>query len=509
MTVRGYPIEGRREDLENLDVDLQSKFATFTQAGVNKYALDTFPMGVAEVTASVAAEAGSNASRIVVTAHSMRKGDVLQFISTTNPLLETWTQVLRVEDANTVILTGALSADISTGDTFTVLRPVFTKLASDGASLSTVITGPIRIQRGASGVYSATEITKDTAVSGNTIPLPVEIVSAAGTEINITAGDLNVQLSATGVNYDSTRLGDGTNELGINASNEALVKDTDVETAVVAVGAQLPATLGQKAKATSLAVTLATDEDPLTVGDITGTISLPTGAATSANQTSTITAINAVETDVEAGNVLLTAINAKDFATQTTLAAINTKTPSLGQSNEAGSVPVSLTTAQASNLADVDTAVTALAAEITANGVKVVVHDLATVATEVTLAAIAADIAVIEADTALIKAALQAQEAALAVSSFTRVDFSVTNVTDLADVSIIGSTPSAFKAARFFYAGGQPIYLKVGGVNEMIIPPGADFEIRLDIAASSAIALRAVVASTTIQTGQLIINWLG
>ena len=58
--------------------------------------------------------------------------------------------------------------------------------------------------------------------------------------------------------------------MAVNASNEAQVRDDDANTSLTSISGQLPATLGQKAKAASLAVTLASDEDPInsiTVGD--------------------------------------------------------------------------------------------------------------------------------------------------------------------------------------------------------------------------------------------------
>ncbi len=75
-------------------------------------------------------------------------------------------------------------------------------------------------------------VTKNTGIPSNTIALPVEIVSASGTEINITAGDLNVQLSDQGINADVTRIGDGSNQLGITALNEAKTHDADVLDAI-------------------------------------------------------------------------------------------------------------------------------------------------------------------------------------------------------------------------------------------------------------------------------------
>lgn len=93
----------------------------------------------------------------------------------------------------------------------------------------TVQTSPssLAIQRGPNGAFVLTDISKDTVDPANTVPVPVEIVSASGTTINITAGDINVQITAFGVNFDSVRIGDGTNLLAINAAGEALVKDTD------------------------------------------------------------------------------------------------------------------------------------------------------------------------------------------------------------------------------------------------------------------------------------------
>jgi hypothetical protein len=388
----------------------------------------------------------------------------------------------------------------------------------------TVQTSPssLALQRGPNGAFVLTDVAKDTADPTNTVPVPVEIVSASGTNINITAGDLNVQTTAFGANFDSMRIGDGTNLMAVNASLEATVKDTDVEAAVQAVGAQLPATIGTKASADSLSVVLASDQAAIDVNNIAGTISLPTGAATAARQDTAFIQLEAIENAVANNGTILSSLDGKDFATQTTLDAINTKTPSLGQAADAGSTPVTLSTLQASNLADVDTAVTALAAEITANGLKVDIQTIAGIATEATLATLSAKLPAtlgskISAESLTVTLATDQTPLPLDVPKvigFDRVDFAATNVTDAAYVEIEAVTPAIYKAARFFYAGGQPLYLAVGGVaaevDVFMIPSGADFEIRLsDIAAGSRISLKAVNAATTVSSGQLIINWLG
>lgn len=59
--------------------------------------------------------------------------------------------------------------------------------------------------------------------------------------------------------------------------------------------ALLPTSIGQKTKAGSLAVTLASDEDAINIGDIAGTVTLPTGAATSAKQDTIIGHVDGIE----------------------------------------------------------------------------------------------------------------------------------------------------------------------------------------------------------------------
>jgi hypothetical protein len=85
--------------------------------------------------------------------------------------------------------------------------------------------------------------------------------------------------------------------------------------------------LGQKTSANSLPVTIASDQSSLNINNISGTISLPTGAANQTKQ--------------DTGN--------------TSLASIDGKTPALGQALAAGSVPVVLTAAQLSTLTPLST----------------------------------------------------------------------------------------------------------------------------------------------------------
>lgn len=82
-------------------------------------------------------------------------------------------------------------------------------------------------------------VLEDTAVPANGVALPVKLMGVTG-PVNITAGDLNVQLSDLGANFDRTRIGDGVNQLGITSSSEALVNQRSISAS--GTGASLNAT---------------------------------------------------------------------------------------------------------------------------------------------------------------------------------------------------------------------------------------------------------------------------
>lgn len=124
---------------------------------------------------------------------------------------------------------------------------------------------------------------------------------------------------------------------------------------------------------------------------IVGTVPLPSGASTSALQTAGNASLTSLATQtvglaLEAGN--LATIAGKDFATQTTLAALNAKLPALGQALAAASLPVVLTAIQqtaltppaaitgfaleAGHLATIDAKVPALGQALAAASVPVV-----------------------------------------------------------------------------------------------------------------------------------------
>lgn len=202
-----------------------------------------------------AVEASSTTSVINATGHAALAGDIINF--TTGALSGQEFKVSEV-DTNEITIAEEMSVAPSAADAFQILRHKYAVVDSGG--LITVTQGPIVFTRNGGDQ----EVTEDTGTPANNRPLPVKITGLDG-DVVINSSNLNlaVQLDHDSANPDSVQVGDGTEVMAVNASNEAQVRDDDANTALTSISGQLPATLGQKAKADSLAVTLASDEDPL------------------------------------------------------------------------------------------------------------------------------------------------------------------------------------------------------------------------------------------------------
>lgn len=101
----------------------------------------------------------------------------------------------------------------------------------------------------------------------------------------------------------------------------------------------------------------ATQSGTWNINNVSGTVSLPTGAATAANQSTIIGHLDGVEG-------LLTTIDTDTGNIATSTASIDSKTPALGQALASASVPVVLTAAQLSTLTP-PAAITGFATETT------------------------------------------------------------------------------------------------------------------------------------------------
>ena len=380
MSIKGYPVEGRRADLEP-DADALG-YATVVPRGVNRRALDVVNGGVYLVASDIV-EAGSTNNVINATSHSAKKGDVIRF---TSSAVDEFEVIVKSVTANAITIYGNTSVAPSAADTFDILRPITERFSSSGATLATVTPTPIQYVLDSVN----TDVTEDTSTPANNRPLPVKLVDAGGDfAVNIANQNLEVQLTDVGANYDSVRIGDGTETVAVNASNEMQVRDDDANTALgtantslgtlvtsnaaiqtavelldnavngttlnvtiaaegaVATEATLAAmsakfsSLGIKANAASAPVVLSTEQNTLLTNMVTA-LQLLDNAVNGTTFNVTIAAEGAVATEAT-----LASIDGKDFATETTLAAQSAKLPaSLGQKNSAGSLAVVLASDQ-------------------------------------------------------------------------------------------------------------------------------------------------------------------
>ena len=215
--IKGFPSEQKVINVSNTK-RTKEKYATVNPVGAGRHALDVFPKALAPLQAVDYIPEGGSTTSLQFTAHSFKLGDVVRF--TAGDYEGTEVSVVDV-DTNTIYFGFKFSTALSAVDTCVIARPITLTIDSDG-NLSTS-SGPIQFIKNS----IVQQVVEDTATPANNAPLPVKLTGVTG-DVNITAGDLNVQLSDQGVNADVVRLGDGTNQQGFNASSEALSHDQDV-----------------------------------------------------------------------------------------------------------------------------------------------------------------------------------------------------------------------------------------------------------------------------------------
>lgn len=273
-------------------------------------------------------------------------GDIVQIQTSSNCIFEASVKEIPAAfGGDRLILNKTFNPSLAAGDIVYIRRAILP--ASDpfgNQSLSSIKF----IRDGA-----PTDVIEDTVDPSNNIPLPVKLTGITG-DINITANDLNVQLSHNAATPDSVQIGDGVEIWAINASNEGLVHDADVLAELGNILTEL---------------TDKTEPTDIQLVDVTSSV-LPTGAATSANQSTQITN----------QGTIITALGT--LATEATLSAINGKLNSLGQKASASSVPVVLSTAQELILSGMLTSLQLLDNAVNGSTFNVTLDDLGGAATE-------------------------------------------------------------------------------------------------------------------------------
>lgn len=488
------------------------KHVTVMPIGSGRNALDVIHKGYALLNTGLVVEAGSDDRVLKITGHSFKVGDLIRLQTTSNTINEFEIMVDEIVDADNIKLSGVLSAVLTAGDLIDHLRPISERFGADGSTLATVAPSPVIFDL--DGVD--TEVKKDTVTPANSRGLPVEIISASGMTINVTTGDVGVQLDHAAATPDSVRVGDGVELLAINAANEAMVHDTDLlakldavltelqlkadltetqpvslasaplatgaateakqdtgNTSLSNIEAQLPATLGQKLKAASLAVALASDSDPLPVtqsgawdiNDISGVISLPTGAANQTKQDTIIT--NTGNADTKLGTLNTNVGDVTDTA----------------ETNPANSGSV------LSFLKGIVSVIDTMSAKLPASlGIKTSANSMSvTLASDATLSVNALDIV----DRCF-------------------VDFSATNITNAGVTAVYTRNANNAKKIHVFLSS-ETCELYVDGVLKMMVPAGGFQHTVIDcnILGSTIIGLKSKGADATVVEGLFVANFLG
>lgn len=328
MSIKGYPsikkLIAQLTGYTDKQSQTTNEFITAQKTSSDKVVLDVGLNGAFRVNASAKlAEVGStNAKRILKsTAHGALPGDVIRFeLGSANPFFEVG--INSVPDANTIILSTELPNNIvPVTDTFFILRHVTPAYSSDGTVQSS--SGPVQYSLNGTN----TTVALDTVTPSNSRPLPTVTLNIDGTRVDVATaarqdtqttalGTLNTSVNTllkpastlAGVTTVSTvsavtaitnALPSGTNSIGqvtANAGTNLNTSSLNLESTQTAMSAKLPATLGQKTMANSLAVAIASDQtsvpvtssivDSVSSGTITTQNLVPAGTATVGSATS-------------------------------------------------------------------------------------------------------------------------------------------------------------------------------------------------------------------------------
>lgn len=277
--IKGFPSQSKLS---------QQNYNTVTPLGSDKHGIDVAPKAIFPITGATETPISVEIIKDPISgklqqhidfgaATGLREGDVLRFDSGT--LISVEAPIILAPSSDVVVIPMILQ-NITTS-TCLFMRYVTLTLNSAGSLVTTAgpleylhnaVSTQVEIDTGTpannkplpTGIYFELngvqqQVIEDTGTPANNAPLPVKLTSVTG-DINITANDLNVQTSHLGAGFDSMRIGNGTNLMDVNASLEALVHDTDALAELVLIDAKLPATLGSKADAASLAVTQSTED---------------------------------------------------------------------------------------------------------------------------------------------------------------------------------------------------------------------------------------------------------
>jgi hypothetical protein len=329
----------------------QSQFKTIHNVGSDQFAapvvqktlfdITPTPQTIISVTDIIGENGQISAWQIEITAHGAIKGNVLQMSTGT---LKSWEyEIVSIVDADNFLILPISDTKPIAAETAKVMAWITTRSNEDGSAIVVVDPAPIAIL--VEGV--ATEI-QDSATPSNVQAMPVKIMAVDGTNINITAGDINIQTTDMGATFDSMRIGDGSgNYIGVTVNDEAKVSDADALAelqALSSVDFATQTTLAALLTELQLKADL-TETQPVSLASIP----LATGAATEAKQDTGNTSLGSIDTKLSSQ---ATAAKQDDIineldAIQASVDSIDVKLPAtLGTKTAANSLAVTLASDQ-------------------------------------------------------------------------------------------------------------------------------------------------------------------
>lgn len=432
--------------------------------------------------------------------------------------------------------------------------------------------GPLDVASGTSSALTLRVVVSDDStisieedkdygvVGANTIRTAAQIGNATGAADFGSGADSAQTLRVT----PSTRSETATTPLAVRLSDGAAFYDGATETTAQAISGQLPATLGQKPSASALAVVISGDQTAIpasqsgtwNINNITGTVSLPTGAATesslvamsgklpatlgqklSVDSLSVTIASDQTDIDVaQAGtwditNITGTVSLPTGAATESSLVTMSGKLPlTLGQKLSAQSMSVTIASDQTSinvaqsgtwNLNNITGTISLPTGAATESTLSALNNKIANnygassgavrVAAQIGNATNVADFDEGAATAQTLRVVLadesKAQGGLAPVAVITR-SYSSLNVTGTYQ-SLGAPLASTANMVAFFETGGVPLIIGWGSVDKFIIPPGGS-ESPLPVTIPAATQLQIKTADgSTVSAGNLYMTVLG
>ncbi len=476
-----------------------------------------------------AVEADSTTESIVATAHAATRGDVIRF---TSGALSGQEVKIRGVTANAIDLAENLASAPLAAVTFQILRHRYPLVDSTGS-----LTLTSSLPAGAS-----TEAKQDTGnASLASMDTKLSTITGHVDGIETLIGTTNSTLATLDGRVDGLEGLVGTTNTTLTTIDgrvdglETLVGTTN--TTLSTISGKLPATLGAKTSAASLAVVLASDQAALPV---TGTfwqatqpvsaasLPLPSGASTAANQSTIIGHVDGIETLIGTTNTTLSTISGKLPAAlgQGTMAASLTVAIASNQSaipasqsgtwnvtNISGTVSLPTGAATAANQTTMIGHLDGVETTLTAIDGRVDTLESLIGTTNTTLTTIDGRVDGVETLLTSISGHLNRDVVDL-IDTTPVLDTASTTINGSAGafVAIVASLAAAVREIRVNDTTGEFIGVYTGAaaaeVLQCVVGPGMDGIIPVQMSAAERVTLRNM-ATTSITTGKICIQFLG